>query len=68
VGKLRKKYGAESQWPANWQSEFRQMFEEDFKNSGVACWGLQAKAGKSECRSRDTRYQKTVASLRRFMN
>ncbi len=66
VKKMRSRFGAESEWPGGWQNEFRQTFEEEFRQSGVACWGLRAKRGKSRCRSRTTRYDKTVASLRRF--
>ncbi|MBT8101309.1 MAG: hypothetical protein KJO82_16250 [Gammaproteobacteria bacterium] len=66
VDKMRRKHGDESDWPLNWRSELQRNYEKEFSESGVACWGRRAKRGKSLCRKRKTRYQKTVESLARF--
>ena len=74
--KLGKKFGSNrtQDWPSNWRREFVSTLEEDFKQSGVACWGLRARAGKAKCsrrsrrtgRIRQTRYEKTVSAIRKF--
>jgi hypothetical protein len=58
--------------PANWQADFVRTYEDAFKQSGVACWGLRAPATKTACRQtrsgwrRDTRYEKTAKALAKF--